>query len=78
MDGTMNTLATIGQVDTPMQYADQPKTNETHTGLISNCRSWLGIKNDYRTLVGVDEIDIVFKDDNNIYVASRTVPRFCI
>lgn len=24
---------------------------------------WLGIKNDYRTLVGLDEMDIVVKDD---------------
>lgn len=25
--------------------------------------AWLGIKNDYRTLVGLDEMDIVVKDD---------------
>ena len=24
--------------------------------------SWLGIKNDYRTLIGIDEMDIVVKD----------------
>lgn len=32
-------------------------------GLISMCRTWLGIKNDYRTLVGLDEMHIVVKDD---------------
>lgn len=25
---------------------------------------WLGIKNDYRTLIGLDEIDIVVQEDD--------------
>lgn len=29
----------------------------------ANGSLWLGIKNDYRTLVGLDEMDIVVKDD---------------
>ena len=34
-------------------------------GLISNCRIWLGIRNDYRTLIEVDNLDIVEKDDED-------------
>jgi len=26
---------------------------------------WLGIKNDYRTLIGVDSLDIVEKEDDD-------------
>lgn len=27
--------------------------------------SWLGIKNDYRTLIGVDSLDIIEKEDDD-------------
>lgn len=30
-------------------------------GLISCCRIWLGIRDDYRTLIGVNGLDIIEK-----------------
>ena len=32
-------------------------------GLISMCRTWLDIRNDYRTLIGLDEVDDVGSAD---------------
>ena len=34
-------------------------------GLISNCRIWLGTRNDYRTLIEADILDIVEIDIND-------------
>lgn len=33
-------------------------------GLKYWCRTWLGIKNDYRTLIGLDALDIIEKEDD--------------
>ena len=34
-------------------------------GLKFCCRIWLGIKNDYRTLIGVDSLDIIEKEEDD-------------
>ena len=39
------------------------KQNEGH-GLKFCCRIWLSIKNDYRTLIGADELDLVEKAED--------------
>ena len=33
--------------------------------MTSDVFSWLGIKNDYRTLIGVDSLDIIEKEEDD-------------
>ena len=42
--------------------AQTPNDSHVKTGTYGPVFTWLGIKNDYRTLIGIDEMDIVVKD----------------
>jgi len=39
--------------------------NQTFYRSKIKCLIWLGIKNDYRTLIGVDSLDIIEKEEDD-------------
>ncbi len=44
--------------------AQTPNDNHVKTGTYGPVFTWLSIKNDYRTLIGADELDLVEKAED--------------